>query len=293
MKIYIDGTCYDRSDARISVYDHGLLYGDGIFEGIRIYNGHPFLLAEHIHRLYDSARAIALTVPMSMDEMTAAVAETVSLNGRSGRGESGYIRIVVTRGCGDLGMDPSKCQRPTVIIIVDDISLYPEEYYETGIAVITSSVRRMPVDTVNPRIKSLNYLNNILARIEARQSGAFEALLLNHTGCIAECTGDNIFLVKGNTVMTPPLTSGALGGITRELVISLLDTETEVTVAEMNITQYDLYTADECFLTGSAAEIMPVVKADGRVIGDGLPGPVSTRVRELFLGYIQDYEPER
>lgn len=282
MKVYIDGDYYDKNNAKISVYDHGLLYGDGVFEGIRIYNGAPFLLDRHLDRLYDSAQAIHLAIPLSYTELRAAILESVSRDSRDVPGTSGYIRLVITRGVGDLGLDPGKCRVPSVIIIVDDISLYPDEYYETGISVISASVRRAAADMVNPRIKSLNYLNNILAKIEARQSGAFEAVILNSHGCIAECTGDNLFIVKNGVVYTPSLASGALSGITREFVISLVHEQTDREVRECALTQYDLYTADECFLTGSAAEIMPVVTADGRILGDGTPGEITKKLEKLF-----------
>jgi branched-chain amino acid aminotransferase len=282
MKIYIDGEFYDKDQAKVSVYDHGLLYGDGVFEGLRIYSGKVFKLAEHLKRLYDSARAIHLTLPVTMDEMTAAVLETVTLNEKI----DGYIRLVVTRGKGNLGLNPFTCERASVIIIVDDIQLYPAACYEEGIAVITASVRRMPAQCLDPRIKSLNYLNNIMAKVEAIHAGCLEALMLNIEGYVAECTGDNVFYIKNQKLMTPETFHGALEGITRNTVIDAAR-DIGVTVECRATTLYDIYTADECFLTGTAAEMIPVVKVDGRLIGDGKPGPFTADLKKAFLDRIR------
>ncbi|MEI6560992.1 MAG: branched-chain-amino-acid transaminase [Verrucomicrobiota bacterium] len=277
-KIYIDGVFYPESEAKISVFDHGLLYGDGIFEGIRFYNGRVFRLEEHIDRLYDSAKAIALTIPMTKAEMTEATLESCRQNGL----RDGYIRLVVTRGVGDLGLNPKNCPRATVIIIAATIKLYPEELYRNGLTVVTCSTRRNTPGALSPAVKSLNYLNNILAKIEAGDAG--EGLMLNEQGYVAECTGDNVFIFKKGELFTPPISAGALGGITRNVVIEIAR-EFGTPVHEINLTRYDLYTADEFFLTGSAAEIIPVVTLDARPIGDGKPGSLTakfiTRFREL------------
>jgi branched-chain amino acid aminotransferase len=271
MKIYIDGKYCDEKNARISVFDHGLLYGDGVFEGIRAYNGRVFKLKEHIDRLYYSAKAILLTIPMKHGEMVKAVVETCRRN----QIRDGYIRLVVTRGAGGLGLNPNRCKQPSVIIIADRIQLYPEELYERGLDIITVPTVRNLHSALNPAIKSLNYLNNILAKIEANNAGCEEAIMLNAEGFVAECTGDNIFIVKGQTLSTPPLFAGALYGITRGVVMELAR-EQGMTVVETNLTRYDLFNADECFLTGTGAELIPVVKIDGRVIGTGQPGPVTS-----------------
>jgi branched-chain amino acid aminotransferase len=288
MKIYIDGEYFDKDQARISVYDHGLLYGDGVFEGIRIYKGKVFRLEAHLERLWNSAKAIWLDIPMDASEMTQAVLETVAKSGLS----DGYIRLIVTRGKGDLGLNPMTCVKPTVIIIVDQISLYPEETYRKGIRIITAATRRIPPDSLDPKIKSLNYLNNILAKLEALGAGCLEAILLNHEGYVAECTGDNIFHIKNGVLYTPDPSSGALQGITRQAVLEAAGTigmKTEAT----RITPYDLYTADECFLTGTAAEIMPVVAIDGRAIGDGKPGEFTADIQEAFLKLIDGLNNSR
>ncbi len=281
MKVYIDGKYFDKEEAKISVYDHGLLYGDGVFEGIRIYNGRVFKLREHIRRLYDSAHAIMLNIPLAEGEMITAVEETVSVNEK----RDGYIRLLVTRGVGTLGLDPDKCPDPSVIIIVDDIALYPEELYKNGIAVVTAAQRRLPPDGIDPRIKSLNYLNNILAKIQAKQAGCLEAVMLNKEGYIAECTADNLFIVKDSCVSTPQSMYGALSGITRSVVFELCG-RLQIPAEEKGLTLYDLYLADECFLTGSGAEIMPVTKADGRSIGSGRAGSVTEGLRAAFGEYI-------
>lgn len=270
MKIYIDGKFYEKDNAKISVYDHGLLYGDGIFEGIRIYNNKVFKLKEHLVRLYQSAKALLLEVPLSIEELEQAVLETVKLN----QMENAYIRLVVTRGVGDLGMNPLKCPKPSIIIIVDNISLYPEEYYTNGIKIITASTRRISADSLDPRIKSLNYVNNILAKYEALQVNCLEAIMLNRNGYVAECTADNIFIIKDDILYTPDATQGALDGITKSTILELAQ-KNNVTIKETVLAQYDLYNADECFLTGSGAEVLPVIEIDGRKIGSGVPGEVT------------------
>ena len=277
MKIYIDGRYYGRQDARVSVFDHGFLYGDGIFEGIRVYHGKVFKLREHIERLYQSAKALLLKIPMDSEAMERAVLDTVQLN----RKKNGYIRLIVTRGEGLLGIEPSSCKKPSVIIIVSDIQLYPEEYYKKGIAIITSSSRRIPPDCLDPRIKSLNYLNNIMAKLEAKQAGCLEAVILNKDGFVAECTGDNIFIVKKDELLTPAPYHGALDGITRQTVIELAET-LGIKTQETSLTRYDLYNADESFMTGTGAEIIPVIAIDGREISGGLPGAVTKKLIKSF-----------
>ncbi len=281
MKIYIDGAYYSKSEAKISVFDHGLLYGDGVFEGLRIYQGAVFRLEDHIKRLYDSAKAIMLEIPMTPNEMVKTVLEAVSENKK----ENGYIRLVITRGVGNLGLNPVSCEKPSVIIIVDDISLYPESTYIEGIRIVSTSTRRAPSDVLDPRIKSLNYLNNIMAKIEALQSGCLEAVMLNKEGFVAECTADNIFYIKQGKLFTPDPASGALEGITRKEVLVSAGAIGILTV-EKRVTQYDLYTADECFLTGTAAEIIPVVSVDGRIIGDGKPGEFSMDIKAALYKRI-------
>ena len=275
-KIYINGKYYDKADAKISVYDHGLLYGDGVFEGIRVYEGKIFRLEQHVARLYDSAKSIKLDIPIPREQMTKAVTDTVALNQKRS-----YVRLIVTRGAGYLGLDPRKASNPQIIIIVDDITMYPPELYENGLEIATVSTIRNHPNAVNPRIKSLNYLNNILAQIEAVQAGCFEALMLNHKGEIAECTGDNIFLVKQGTLKTPSPDAGILEGVTRGAVMELARAA-KIPVLETALTRHDVFTADECFLTGTAAEVVPVVKCDGRIIGNGKPGPITKLLRERF-----------
>src|SRR5438093_3012672 len=282
-RIYINGKLFDKSDAKISVYDHGLLYGDGVFEGIRIYHGKVFRLREHVWRLYESARSIRLEIPMHREQMEEAVKSTVQANNK----HDGYIRLVVTRGAGYLGLDPRKAGNPQVIIIVDDITMYPPELYENGLEIMTVSTIRNHPNALNPRIKSLNYLNNIMAQVEAVEAGCFEALMLNHKGEVAECTGDNIFLVKRGVLRTPPTDAGILEGITRAAVIELAHAAA-ITVQEVALTRHDVYTADECFLTGTAAEVCPVVKCDGRSIGTGKPGPVTKQLREQFQRLVRE-----
>jgi branched-chain amino acid aminotransferase len=276
-KVYINGKLFDKADAKISVFDHGLLYGDGVFEGIRIYDGKVFRLREHVDRLYDSARAIYLEIPLGREQMVQAVTSTVQANAK----KNGYIRLVVTRGAGSLGLDVRKTGDPQVIIIVDDISLYPQELYDNGLEIVTAATIRIPPNALSPRIKSLNYLNNIMAKVEAIRAGCLEALMLNHKGEVAECTGDNIFLVKQGVLKTPPLDAGILGGVTRGAVLELARAA-DIPVEEIVLTRYDVHTADECFLTGTAAEVIPVVKCDGRAIGSGKPGPLTRQLRERF-----------
>jgi branched-chain amino acid aminotransferase len=281
-KISINGKLFDKADAKISVYDHGLLYGDGVFEGIRVYSGKVFRLRQHIERLYESARHIVLEIPWSREEMTQEVLRTVAANDK----RDGYIRLVVTRGAGSLGLDPGKCANPQVIIIVDDITLYPAEFYEKGLEVVTSSFIRNHPNALNPRIKSLNYLNNILAKVEAVRAGCQEAVMLNHNGEVAECTGDNLFLVKHGLLRTPPIHAGILEGVTRDAVIELAQAA-GIPVQEMTLTRHDIFAADECFLTGTAAEVVPVVKCDGRAIGTGKPGPITRQLRERFGALVR------
>ncbi len=277
MKIYIDGKYYERNDAKISVFDHGFLYGDGVFEGIRAYSGRIFKLREHIERLYKSAKAIMLDIKMD----PAGMEKTVIGVFKENRREDAYIRLVVSRGIGDLGVNPFSCREPTIVIIVDEISIYPKEYYENGISIITSSLRRIGQDSFDVRIKSLNYLNNALAKIEAANAGCMEAILLNNNGFVAECTGDNIFIISGGMLKTPGTTDNALEGITRNVILELAG-KNGLKTGDGPLTQYDLYNAGECFLTGTAAEIVPVIKIDGRVIGNGKPGMETRRLMELF-----------
>ena len=277
MKIYLDGQFVDSSEAKVSVFDHGLLYGDGVFEGIRLYGGNVFRLQEHLERLEYSAKAILLKLPLSRQEMSDALCETCRRNGL----KDGYIRLVVTRGVGDLGLSPWLCPKPTIFIIADKIALYPPEHYTQGLAIVTVPTRRMNTSALSPAIKSLNYLNNILAKIEARQFGALEAIMLNDQGLVAECTGDNVFIVHKGRLITPNVQQGALKGVTRDTIIDLAK-EIGVPVEEHDLTRYDLWNADECFLTGTAAEVIPVVKLDGREIGTGKPGPVFAKMLAAF-----------
>ena len=281
-QVYINGELLPSEQAKVSVFDHGLLYGDGVFEGLRIYGGKVFRLEEHIRRLFDSAKAILLDIPMSQAEMIAATNETFQANDLT----DGYIRLVVTRGAGTLGLGPDRCDHPQVIIIADKIALYPEEYYEKGLEIITSSVIRNHPAALSPRIKSLNYLNNILAKIEGMQAGCIEAMMLNHKGEVAECTGDNLFLVRNGVLSTPPLDAGILDGVTRNVVLELA-AEQGIDAREAAITKHDVYIADECFLTGTAAEVIPVVKVDSRKIGDGRPGPMTAKLKQLFSDYVR------
>jgi branched-chain amino acid aminotransferase len=278
MKIFIDGKYVAEKDAKISVFDHGLLYGDGIFEGIRAYNGRVFKLEEHIDRLFCSAKAIMLTIPMTRKALIEEVSRACATN----KIRDGYIRLVVTRGVGNLGLSPAHCKKPSVIIIADKITMYPPEFYRKGLDLITVPTMRSPPSALNPAIKSLNYLNNVLAKIEASQGGVLEAIMLNAQGYVAECTGDNVFIIKGGQIFTPPVTAGALNGITRQVVIQLAREHLGVEVQERNMTRYDIFIADECFLTGTGAEIIPAVKLDGRVIGEGKPGPMTIKLIQAF-----------
>ncbi len=277
MLIYLNGKLVPEEEAKVSVFDHGLLYGDGVFEGIRVYDGNIFRLTEHIERMYESAKTIGMEVPMTFAEVVAATVKTVEANGM----RNAYIRLVVTRGRGDLGIDPSSCLKPTFFIICATIQLYPPELYETGIPLITASTRRIPMECLDPRIKSLNYLNNILAKIEARKAGVPEAVMLNLSGRVAECTADNIFIMREGKLKTPRLTEGALPGVTRKAALELAQ-ESGLRVKETVLGLHDLYNAEECFLTGTGAEIMPVVSIDGRQIGDGKPGPTTLDLLKRF-----------
>jgi branched-chain amino acid aminotransferase len=276
-KIYIDGKFYSEAEAKVSVFDHGLLYGDGVFEGIRFYNGRVFRLEEHLQRLWASAHSICLEVPMTRQEMAEALLNTIRQNDL----RDGYIRLVVTRGVGNLGLNPEQCKNPSVIIIAATIALYHEDFYRKGLNIVTVATRRSNPASLNPAVKSLNYLNNVMARIEANLAGADEALMLNDEGNVAECTADNVFIVKHGQIFTPPITAGALRGITRSVVFDIAG-EFDINIVEADFTRHDIFVADECFLTGTAAEIVPVIKADGRFIGNGKPGPVTTRIIARF-----------
>lgn len=277
MKIYLDGKFVDQADAKISVFDHGLLYGDGVFEGIRLYRGNIFRLDAHLERLEYSAKAILLKMPWSRKEIAEATCEAC----RQNKLEDGYIRLVVTRGVGDLGLSPWLCPTPSIFIIADKIALYPSEHYTTGLSIVTVPTRRMNPAALSPAVKSLNYLNNILAKIEAKQFGALEAIMLNDQGYVAECTGDNIFIVHKGEILTPAASQGALKGITRDAIFDIAK-EIGVGIREVDLTRYDVWNADECFLTGTGAEVIPVVKLDGREIGAGKPGPITQRVLTSF-----------
>ena len=277
MQIYIDGEYYNKEDAKISVFDHGLLYGDGIFEGIRFYNDRVFRLSEHIDRLFVSAKAILLDLGMTHAEFEKAVCETI----RKNELHDGYVRLLVTRGTGTLGLSPFGCEKATIIIIADTISLYPEEKYQEGLKLITCSTRRTAPAALSPCVKSLNYLNNVMAKVEAIFGDAEEGLMLNEQGFVAECTGDNIFVIKDGKIITPPASSGALPGITREVIFEIAD-EFGIELKEVQMTRYDIYAADECFLTGTAAEVIAAVTLDRRPIGDGNPGPVTGRFISRF-----------
>jgi branched-chain amino acid aminotransferase len=282
MKVYIDGKFYDERNAKVSVFDHGLLYGDGVFEGIRAYHGRVFKLTEHIDRLFYSAKAILLELPLAHAQFMRAVVETCRMN----KLRDGYIRLVVTRGIGTLGLNPNRCKRPSVIVIADKIQLYPQKMYERGMAIVTVPTTRNLHNAVNPAIKSLNYLNNILAKIEANIAGVEEAIMLNTEGYVTECTGDNLFILKNGELFTPPLSAGALYGITRGVVIDMAR-EAGMAVSEPNLTRYDLFNADECFLTGTGAELIPVTKIDGRVIGTGKPGPITRSLVQRYHALTQ------
>ena len=276
-KIYLDGLIVDEADAKVSVFDHGLLYGDGVFEGIRFYNHRVFRLEEHIRRLYDSAKSILLTIPLTPQEMIAATCATIRANGLV----DGYIRLVITRGVGPMGLSPYKCPKASVIIIVDTISLYSEEAYANGLTMATCSSRRPSHDILSPQVKSLNYLNNVMAKVEALQAGAEEGLILNDLGLVAECTGDNVFVIRDGFITTPPITAGALPGITRAAVIDIAK-ELSIPLAERDLSRHDIYTCDECFLTGTAAEVIAATKLDQRVLGTGKPGPITQKIIARF-----------
>jgi len=277
MKIYLDGKFVDEADAKVSVFDHGLLYGDGVFEGIRLYGGTIFRLDEHLERLEYSAKAILLALPLTREEWRQATCETCRVNGLT----DAYIRLVVTRGVGDLGLAPWLCAKPSYFIIASKISLYPREHYDNGLSIVTVPTRRIGPGALPPTIKSLNYLNNILGKIEARQFGALEAIMLNDQGYVAECTADNVFIVHKGALYTPSASQGALKGITRSAILDIAK-ELGISIVETDMTRYDIWCADECFLTGSGAEVIPVVKLDGREIGSGKPGPVTKRVMDAF-----------
>lgn len=282
LKIYISGKLYNKEDAKISVFDHGLLYGDGVFEGMRSYGGKVFRHDDHLDRLYASARAICLEIPLPVNEMKSAVEETLAVN----KIKDGYIRLIVTRGCGTLGLDPYQCRAPEVIIIADKVALYPEDFYEKGLEIVTAGTIRNHPAALNPRVKSLNYLNNIMAKIEGLQAGCIETLMLNHKGEVAECTGDNVFIVRKGKLYTPPTDAGILEGITRDAVMEL-GREAGMEVLETALTRHDIFIADEMFLTGSAAEVIPVIKVDSRKIGDGVPGPVTKDLIKRFHKLVQ------
>lgn len=285
LKIWLSDKLVDEQDAKISVFDHGLLYGDGVFEGIRIYNKKVFELDAHIDRLYNSAKGIRLEIPMSREKLINALHKTVEANGVV----DGYIRLVITRGVGTLGLNPFTCETPTVFIIADNIQLYPEELYEKGMKIISATTVRNHPLAIPPQVKSMNYLNNILAKIEALDNDVPEAIMYNHEGYVAEATGDNVFLVRRGTVYTPPAEAGALEGITREVVIRLAKKE-GIEVIEKNLTRFDLYIGEELFLTGTAAEVIGIVEIDGRTIGDGRPGPITRHLRDKFFRYAHGKE---
>ncbi|MBT8037232.1 MAG: branched-chain-amino-acid transaminase [Verrucomicrobiae bacterium] len=279
-KIWLDGELVDESEAKVSVFDHGLLYGDGIFEGVRFYNGRVFRLEEHVERLFLSARAILLKMPWTEQEVCDVVCDTIRANGLT----DGYVRLVVTRGSGGLGLNPYLCEKPSMFCIAASIQLYPEEYYENGLELITCSTRRPSHATLSPQVKSLNYLNNVMAKIECVKAGVMEGLMLNEAGTVSECTGDTVFIVKNGVIITPKISDGALDGITRSVIFDLCE-KLDINIIEDTLTRYDVYTADEVFLTGTAAEVIPVVKVDDRPIGDGVPGGV---YKELLAGFHKE-----
>ncbi len=281
--IFMNDRLVPEAEARISVFDHGLLYGDGVFEGLRSYAGRVFRLDAHLDRLWASARAICLEIPLAKEALAQAVIDTLAANGL----EDGYIRLIVTRGAGTLGLDPNRCSNPQVIIIADTISLYPQEFYEQGLRIVTAATQRIQSAALSPRIKSLNYLNNIMAKLEGLQAGCVEALMLNHKGEVAECTGDNVFVVRSGRLLTPPPDAGILEGITRNAVMELAHAA-GIDCREATLTRHDLYTAEECFLTGTAAEVIPVVAIDGRAIGNGVPGPVTRRLKDDFHTLVRE-----
>jgi branched-chain amino acid aminotransferase len=275
--IFVNGEFVRKEDAKISVYDHGFLYGDGIFEGIRVYAGNVFRLQEHMNRLYQSAKSILLEIPYNQEALAELVLETVARNGF----KDAYIRLVVSRGVGDLGLDPNKCRIPSVIIIVEQLSIFPKELYDTGLEIVTAATRRNRADVLSPKVKSLNYLNNVLVRIEAHLANVSEALILNDQGYVAEGSGDNVFILKNGILYTPPGYVGALEGVTRNAIIDIAK-ELGYELKEEPFTKHDVYTADEVFLTGTAAEVIAVVKVDGRIVGNGIPGSVTKQLLEQF-----------
>ena len=277
MEVYIDGKFYPKADAKVSVFDHGFLYGDGIFEGIRLYEGNVFRLEEHLERLEMSAKAIMLQLPWTRKEIADIVCESCRRNNLT----DGYIRLIISRGVGDLGLSPKTCPKPSIICIADKITLYPEALYTTGMKIITAATRRISPAALPPMIKSLNYLNNILAKMEALQHGYHECIMLNDQGYVAECTGDNIFLIHKGRLLTPASHAGALIGITRQVALEVAE-QLGLKLCETNLTRYDVWNADECFLTGTAAEVIPVIEVDGRTIGNGKPGPMTARILESF-----------
>jgi len=283
MKVWMDGELRDAAEAAVSVFDHGLLYGDGVFEGIRIYNGRIFRAEAHVDRLFEGARAIRLPIPVAKEQIIDAMYQTLRANGL----DDGYIRLVVTRGPGTLGLNPFRCSPPCVFIIADRVQLYPKELYDNGMSVIIASTPRNSPNALDPRIKSLNYLNNILARIEAVDAGVAEAIMLNADGLVAEATGDNVFIVRDGVLATPPVYAGILSGITRGVVLSLAR-EAGVEVLERELSRYDLYSADECFLTGTAAEVIAVTEIDGRTIKDGAVGPITGQLRDAFSKLVRE-----
>ena len=285
LKIWLNGKLVDQGDAKITVFDHGLLYGDGVFEGIRVYNCRVFELKAHLKRLYESAKAIRLTIAMSQNELAGAVEETVKANDIT----EGYVRLLVTRGTGDLGLDPLICKSSCIIIIADNIQLYPEELYKEGLKVISATTVRNHPLAVPPQAKTMNYLNNILAKIEALDNNVPEAIMYNHEGYVSEASGDNVLIVKDGIIYTPPAEAGALPGITRDIVIKLAKEE-NIQVVEKNLTRFDLYVCDEFFLTGTAAEVIGIVEVDGRIIGDGKPGPITSLLRKKFFEYTRKGE---
>lgn len=282
LRVYIDGDFFPEKEAKISVFDHGLLYGDGVFEGIRFYNGRVFRLEEHIARIFDSAKAIHLGVPVSREELSSTVVETI----RTNELKDGYVRLVITRGSGGLGLSPYRCERASIIVIASSIVLYPEENYTHGLKLVTCSTRRPTHDTLSPAVKSLNYLSNVMAKVEALAAGAQEGVMLNTNGLVAECTGDNVFIVKDGHLFTPPVSAGMLNGITRRVVIELAKS-LGYSLEERELSRYDLYTADEVFLTGTAAEVIPVRVYDEREIGDGKPGPVTRHLMTEFRKMVE------
>ena len=276
-KIWLDGEIVDEAEAKVSVFDHGLLYGDGIFEGIRFYNNRVFKLEEHIDRLLKSAKAILLNLPWSHEDICKATVDIIKANQLT----EGYVRLVITRGAGGLGLNPYLCETPSMFIIASAIKLYPQEYYDNGLELITCATRRPTPASLSPQVKSLNYLNNVMAKVECIKAGVLEGLMLNEQGYVAECTGDNIFIIEGGVVYTPPISDGALDGITRAVIFELCES-IGITIKERTLTRYDVYTADEAFLTGTAAEVIPCVGLDDRKIGDGTPGEIS---KELVIAF--------